>query len=318
MFTAGVWRQKTDPPTPVNVQPTEKNYVSHIILYDVPDQIEFAGEKIRLDEPDLAERFDKEMIVNTHFHSNTIILIKESNRWLPLIASVIRKYGIPDDFKYLPLVEGALSNARSPRGAVGFWQLLPATARELGLTVNREVDERYNPVRSTEAACKYILRAKEKFGTWINAAAAYNIGMRGLARNMQKQKSENYCDLLLNEETSRYIFRIVSLKTIIEDPEKYGFAMPESQLYTFVPLDSVNIEKSIPDLTKFAFSRGINYKILKRYNPWLRTNSLTIRSSRDSYIVAIPQKHADMVETNVEITDSLMVGEDRIEEDDNY
>lgn len=299
--------------TPVNrTSENAKSHENHVILRDIPESIDFAGESISLDDPDLAERFDREVILNTHFHSNTILLLKKSHRWFPLIEPVLERYGVPGDFKYLTLVEGALSNDVSPRGAVGFWQLLPSTARELGLEVNSEVDERYSPIKSTEAACKYILRAKEKFGTWTNAAASYNVGMRGLARSMEHQKMESYYDLLLNEETSRYIFRIVALKKIFENPAIYGFQIDENQLYQVEPVDSVVITSSIRDLTEFAFSEGINYKVLKRHNPWLRKNTLTVRKN-NSYVIVIPRNHPNTIQANVSISDSLMIGEDRID-----
>ena len=292
------------------------NQLNHVILQSFPDSVSFAGEWISLDEPDLAERYDREIILNTHFHSNTIILIKKSHRWFPLFEPILKKYEIPDDFKYLTLVEGALRNDRSPRGAVGFWQFLPATARELGLEVNNEVDERYCPIRSTNAACKYLLRAKDKFGTWTNAAASYNIGMRGLARNMEKQKVQSYYDLLLNEETSRYIFRIISLKEIFENPGNYGFRIDNDQFYQVEPVDSVIISSTISDLTNFAFSQGINYKILKRHNPWLRKNTLTIKRKLKPYVVVIPRSHPRAIREEITISDSMMIGEDRITDQD--
>ncbi|MBR9997643.1 MAG: lytic transglycosylase domain-containing protein [Cyclobacteriaceae bacterium] len=292
-----------------------KSDYAHIILQEFPDSVTFAGESISLVDPDLAERYDREIILNTHFHSNTILLIKKSHRWFPLIEPILLKYGIPDDFKYLTLVEGGLSNDVSPRGAVGFWQLLPSTARELGLEVNSEVDERYNPIRSTEAACKYILKAKEKFGTWTNAAASYNVGMRGLARSMESQKTVSYYDLLLNEETSRYIFRIIALKQIFEDPGSYGFQIGMDQLYMAEPVDSVFITSSIRDLTDFAFSKGINYKILKRHNPWLRKNTLTVKRTNRAYVIVIPRWHLSSIQADIAISDSTMIGEDRFMEE---
>jgi hypothetical protein len=302
-------------PDPAPEVITEKWEHPHIILHAVPESITFAGESISLSDPDLEERYDREIILNTHFHSNTILLMKKSNRWFPLIEPVLEKYGIPEDFKYLTLVEGGLSNDVSPRGAVGFWQLLTSTARELGLEVNAEVDERYNPIKSTEAACKYLLKAREKFGTWTNAAASYNMGMRGLARNMERQKLASYYDLLLNEETSRYIFRIVALKQIFENPGKYGFHINKNQLYQVEQVDSVYVTSSIRNLTDFAFSRGINYKILKRHNPWLRNNTLTIKRTSRAYAIVIPKVHDPSRETEISISDSAMIGEDRIIEE---
>ena len=296
--------------------PEDQRSYAHVILKEFPESIDFAGESIELDESDLIERYDREIILNTHFHSNTLLLLKKSRRWFPLIEPILVRYGVPDDFKYLTLVEGSLNNDVSPRGAVGFWQLLPSTARELGLEVNNEVDERYSPIKSTEAACKYILRAKQKFGTWTNAAASYNIGMRGLARNMEKQKVQSYYDLLLNEETSRYIFRIISLKEIFENPGNYGFRIDNDQFYQVEPVDSVIISSTISDLTNFAFSQGINYKILKRHNPWLRKNTLTIKRKLKPYVVVIPRSHPRAIREEITISDSMMIGEDRITDQD--
>ena len=292
----------------------DSNQVIHLV--GIPSVLTFAGEEMLLNEPDLVERFDREMIVNTHFHSNTILLLKRANRWFPQIEPILDDFGVPGDFIYLPLIESGLSNARSPKGAVGFWQLLPETARELGLEVNTEVDERYDPIKSTYAACQYLLKAKEKFGTWTNAAASYNMGMRGLARSMENQKVEHYRDLLLNEETSRYIFRIVSMKMIYENPDTYGFAMPEEALYARESLKEIIIKESQGNLADFAFSNGINYKILKRYNPWLRTNTLTIRQPGKEYKVLIPTEYNETVKLKTQISDSSMIGSDRYMDDE--
>jgi hypothetical protein len=285
---------------------------THVLVYPVPEVLEFAGEKIIMDDPDLRERFDNEIIVNTHFHSSTIFMIKKSNRWFPQMRPVLEEYGIPEDFLYLSMIESGLSNSESPKGAVGFWQFLPATARELGLEVNSQVDERYHPVKSTEAACKYLLKAKAKLGSWSNAAAAYNMGIRGLTRQMEKQKVDSYYDLLLNEETSRYVFRILSMKQIMENQEKYGFNIDEKDLYPVEDVKNIEISQTIPDLTTFAFEQGINYKILKRHNPWLRKNSLTIRSSGKTYNIKIPLNSSSSIHADILKTDSLLVNSERI------
>ena len=283
-----------------------------VLVYPVPEFLEFAGERVYMDDPDLRERFDNEIIVNTHFHSSTIFLIKKSNRWFPQMRPILEEYGIPEDFLYLSMIESGLSNDKSPKDAVGFWQFLPSTARELGLEVTSEVDERYDPVKSTEAACKYLLRAKENVGSWTNAAAAYNMGIRGLARQMEQQKVDSYYDLLLNEETSRYVFRVLSMKQIMENQEKYGFNIPEDELYPVEEVKIVEVDKTIPDLTEFAFSQGINYKILKRHNPWLRKSSLTVRSSKKTYSIKIPVDEANPIEASLQGTDSILINSDRI------
>ncbi len=309
IISAGIKGNESKSEEPVPAAKAEG--LVNIVLYPLPDHLEFAGEKVNLDDPDLRERLDKEIIVNTHFHSSTIFLIKKSNRWLPQMEPILKKYEIPYDFLYLSLIESGLENSRSPSGAVGYWQLLPETARELGLDVNKEVDERYNPIKSTEAACKYLLKAREKFGNWTNAAASYNIGMRGLARRMERQQVDSYYDLLLNDETSRYIFRVLAIKMIFENPKKYGFKIPKEELYTIEEVREVEVKESIPDLTAFAFSKGINYKILKRHNPWLRKNSLTIRKKGKEYLIQIPRNHNEIVQTKIHFTDSIIIGIDR-------
>jgi len=253
--------------------------------YPMPDNLSFAGEKMPLNDIDLKERYDKEILSNAYFHSNTLLLMKKSGRWFPIMTPILNENNIPLDFLYLPLVESGLSNVVSPRGAVGFWQLTEGSARELGLTVNSEIDERYNPVRSTEAACTFLLKAKEKFGSWTNAAAAYNMGMHALDKSMEMQKMDSYYDLLLNDETSRYIFRILAIKEIFTNPERY--------------------------LAEYALSLGLNYKLLKRYNPWLRTNHLTIKDPSGSIIINIPVNHPVYSREVPPAEDSLMIGDDR-------
>ena len=254
---------------------------------NLPDHVEFAGERVPLEDPDVWERLDRELHVNTFWHSNTIFLLKRGHRWLPEIEQIMNGYGIPSDLKYLPVIESDLQNVISPSKAVGFWQLLKDTAVEYGLEVNSEVDERFDPLKSTEAACKYLLKAHAKFGSWTNAAASFNIGMHGLQSGFKKQGVSSYYDLLTGDETSRYIFRAIAIKLIFEDPGAYGFHLNESSLYKKEPVKTIIIDHSIPNLRDFAFSQGINYKILKRHNPWLRKNKLTVRNGK-RYKILIP------------------------------
>ncbi len=256
---------------------------------ELPDQVKFAGERVPLEDPDVWERLDRELHVNTFWHSNTIFLLKRGHRWLPQIEKIMTDYGIPADLKYLAVIESDLQNVVSPSKAVGFWQLLKDTAVEYGLEVNSEVDERYDPLKSTEAACKYLLKAHDKFGSWTNAAASYNIGMRGLQSGFKKQGVSSYYDLLTGDETSRYIFRAIAIKLIFEDPGAYGFHLNESSLYHKEPVKTVIIDHSISNLRDFAFQQDINYKTLKRYNPWLRKNKLTVRKGK-KYKILIPEK----------------------------
>ena len=261
-------------------------------IIPTPTEVSFAGEVVPMSEPDLRERLDRELHVNANWHSNTILLIKRAHRWLPTISRILAENGVPDDFKYLPLIEsGLVESARSPMDAIGFWQLLKGTGKEFGLEVNKEVDERYDPIKSTEAACKYLKKAYAKFGSWADVAASYNIGMRGLERRLEEQNVDSYFDMLLNEETARYFFRVVSIKQIVENPEDYGFHITDDQRYTQPEFDTVTVTESIKDLVVFAQDHGISYKTLKRYNPWLRTKKLKVK--RNTYHILISKDPAE-------------------------
>ncbi len=254
---------------------------------DVPANITFAGEPVPLHIPDVYERLDKELQINTYFHSNTLFLIKRANRWLPQIEKILRENDVPEDFKYLPLIESALLNDVSPKNAVGYWQILKASGKEYGLEITNDVDERYDPLKATVAACKYIRQAYRKFGNWTLVAASYNRGMSGIGRALDNQKVDNYYDLFLNDETSRYVFRIIAIKEIIENPRRYGFQVNPKHLYKEEPLRYVEVNETIRDMVAFAKQHGTNYKLLKRHNPWLRDDKLTVRRGH-TYRIAIP------------------------------
>jgi hypothetical protein len=276
----------SDPGTMI-VDLEERSHPLPAVSFDIPEGTTFAGEAVPLDIPDVRERFDKELQINTYFHSNTIFLIKRAHRWLPQIEEILRSNDIPDDFKYLPLIESNLLNAISPKDAVGYWQILEESGKEFGLEISREVDERYDPLKATEAACKYLARAYRKFGNWTIVAASYNRGMSGMQRALDGQKVNSYYDLYLNEETSRYVFRILAIKEIVQNPEKYGFHIRQKHLYNQEPLRYVEVNETIRDLVDFAKDQGTNYKLLKRHNPWLREEKLTVRKGK-SYLIALP------------------------------
>jgi hypothetical protein len=259
------------------------------ISFDVPTTATFAGEPMPLALPDVQERLDKELQINIYFHSNTIFLIKRANRWLPQIEKILKAHNIPEDFKYLPLIESNLMNVVSPAEAVGYWQILKSSGKEYGLEINKEVDERYDPLKATEAACRYLNKAYQKFGNWTLVAASYNRGMNGLDRAIENQKENSYYDLFLNEETSRYVFRIVAIKEIIENPGKYGFKINPKHLYDEEPLRYIEVNESIRDLVTFAKKYNTNYKLIKRHNPWLRDETLTVKKGQ-TYQIAIPAK----------------------------
>jgi hypothetical protein len=252
-----------------------------------PVSIDFAGEAAPLQMADVRERLDRELLINANLDATTLLIIKRANRVFPIIEPILAKYGVPDDFKYLAVIESGLVNAVSPAGARGVWQFMPATAKEKGMEVNDMVDERYHLEKSTEAACKYLLEAKAKFGNWTLAAASYNGGMTGVTKQIEMQQVESYYDLLLNDETSRYVFRILALKEIMKSPEKFGFNVGANEMYVNLPSKVITVDSSIPDLASFAKSQGINYKILKIHNPWLRDKKL-INQGKKRYEIQIP------------------------------
>lgn len=257
---------------------------NHVFL---PLNVAFASERVPVELVDVQERLDREMTVNINLHSSTSLIIKRANRYFPIIEPILKKHGIPDDFKYLCVIESALTNATSPAGAKGFWQFMPATAKEYNLEVSDTVDERYHLEKATEAACVYLKKAYAKFGNWTLTAAAYNRGIAGIERQVQAQGVNDYYDMFLNQETTRYIFRILALKEIMNNPDKYGYVFPKEALYRSVKTKTVNVSSSIEDLQTWALEQGINYKILKLHNPWLIDTNLTVSTGK-SYVIQIP------------------------------
>jgi membrane-bound lytic murein transglycosylase D len=255
---------------------------------ELPADLKFAGEKVPVDYFDVREDLDRELLVNVYWQSHTMILIKRANRYFPMIERVLRHNGVPDDFKYLAVAESDLSNLVSPQQAVGFWQFVNGTARDYHLEVNNEVDERYHIERSTEAACVFLKESYERYGSWTMAAASYNIGRSGLDEQIKRQKSDYYYDLLLNEETGRYIYRVLALKLILSNPEEYGFYASDNDLYPMIPTYEVTVDGPVEDFADFAAKYGINYKVLKIFNPWLRDNKLT-NTKNKTYYIRIPK-----------------------------
>ncbi|HEA30650.1 MAG TPA: lytic transglycosylase domain-containing protein [Leeuwenhoekiella sp.] len=261
----------------------------NVYAIPLPKQVNFAGEPAPLNNPDIRERMDRELLVNTYWQSNGLLLIKRAHKYFPIIEPILKEEGIPDDFKYLAVIESGLTQAVSPAGARGFWQLLSSTGRELGLEVNDNVDERYNIERATYAACEYLKDSKENWGRWTLAAAAYNAGNTGIDRRLEEQDVNSYYDLLLGEETGRYIFRILALKEILGDPAKFGFNFKQEDLYHEVPTYEVKVDTAVTDFVRFAQGFDINYKILKIHNPWLREDHLN-NGSHKEYFIKIPKK----------------------------
>ncbi len=257
---------------------------NHVFLYK---PLNFSNENVPVNITDVKERLDREMVVNINYHSNTTLVIKRANRFFPIIEPILKKNGIPDDFKYLCVIESALSNVTSPAGAKGFWQFMPATASEYGLEVSDTVDERYDLVKATEAACDYFNKAHDRFGNWTLVAAAFNRGTAGIQRQLDKQMVKSYYDLFITEETSRYVFRILALKEIMSDPSKYGFNIPIEARYPLEKTNKIRVSDDIDDLYQFAKDQGINYKLLKLHNPWLQSDRLEVRSGK-TYQIEIP------------------------------
>lgn len=261
----------------------------NVYALELPEKMDFAGETVPLNDPEVRERMDRELLVNTYWQSNGLLIFKRAHKYFPIIEPLLKQYGIPDDFKYLAIAESALENNSSPAGAAGFWHFMKATGKEYGLEINDYVDERYNLELATKVATEYLNRAKNKFGSWTLAAAAYNAGSGGINNQLERQKVSNYYDLLLNAETSRYVFRILAFKEILSNPKKYGFNFREQDLYKPIPSFKVKVDTSVTDFADFAKKFDINYKILKTHNPWLRDNYLK-NASRKEYFIEIPEK----------------------------
>lgn len=255
---------------------------------EIPDAVSFSGEKMPLNQFDVKEALDRELLSNAYFHSQTLRYLKLAPRYFSVIEPILKEKGIPDDFKYLAVAESGLNpRAVSPANATGLWQLMKATAQQYGLEVSSEVDERYHVEKSTYAACDYLLDAYKKYGSWTLVAASYNGGMAGIQRQLTRQKTEDYYDLLLVEETQRYVFRIAALKLIMENPKRYNFVVDEKEKYPVIKTKEITINGAVADFADFAKENGTSYKMLKDFNPWLRDNNLT-NSAGKKYVVKIP------------------------------
>jgi hypothetical protein len=267
-----------------------RNY--KVYSLNLPSKLIFAGESVPLHQFDVRESLDRELLLNTYWQSQSILLHKRAYRWFQKISPILKANGIPDDFKYLALIESGFTNAVSPSGASGFWQFLDKTGVNYGLTVNENVDERYHVQKSTEAACRYFQEAYKKFGNWTLVAASYNMGINGLNKQVETQKVANYYDLLLNQETGRYIYRILALKEILENPQKYGFVLRKKDLYPQIPIEQLQVDSSITNIADFSQKLGLNYKLIKLLNPWLRQNTLDNKEKK-KFVIEIPAKNYD-------------------------
>ena len=263
-----------------------ENY--QVFAIPLPKTLNFAGDRVPLENIFVRDNLDREILVNTYWHSNTFLYQKRAKRWFPEIERILAKNNMPDDLKYLALVESGLDNVKSPAGAAGFWQFLASTARGYDLEVNQYVDERYNLSKSTEAACKYLKIAYKQFGTWSLAAASYNMGKGGLNNQLTKQKVNSYWELYLNRETSRYVYRILAAKLILSNSENFGFTLRNQDYYRPYSTYSIKVDSSISDLAQFALDNGTNYATMRHLNPWIRGFILP-NSTGKTYEIKFPK-----------------------------
>ncbi|KGL63711.1 lytic transglycosylase domain-containing protein [Polaribacter sp. Hel1_85] len=282
LFYNAINKTEIDPKTS-----THKTY--KIKSLKLPTDLNLAGERVPLEKLDIRERMDRELLVNTYWQSNGLLLIKRANKYFPILEPLLKKYGLPDDFKFLALAESAFIDETSSAGAAGMWHFMKTTGKEYGLEINSNVDERYNIEKATKVAAEYLKKSKERFYSWTLAAAAYNAGNYGISKRLKIQQVNNYYDALLPDETERYVFRIIALKEVISNPEKYGFVFDQEDLYTIPETRTVKVDTAISNIANFAKKFGITYKELKIHNAWLRENKLN-NKSRKLYEIKIPVK----------------------------
>lgn len=269
-------------------QAAHPHSAAEVVNPEIPAKVKFAGQTIDLDRTDMYERLDRELTAMAFTHGNTLLTIKRANRYFPVLAPILKANGVPEDLLYLACIESYLNpRAYSPAKAAGLWQFIPSTAKEYGLEVNEYVDERYDPEKSTEAACRYLKSAYGKYGNWESAAASYNGGMGRLTRELSGQQQKSAFDLFLNEETSRYIYRLLAMKMIMEHPSRYGYRLTECQLYQPLEFEEIEVSGPVDDWTQWALDHNTSYLMLREYNPWIRSSKLPNPSGR-TYIVRIP------------------------------
>ncbi len=262
-----------------------------IYSLNIPDNLHFAGEQVPLADFDVKERYDRELLTNVYWQSQTLLMIKRSEKYFPVIEKILKNNSIPADFKYVALAESGLQPmVVSPANAASWWQFLAQTGKIFGLEINDEVDERYHLEKATEAACKYFQQAYKEFGSWALVAASYNMGIEGVKKQLQQQRVNSYYDLYLNQETARYVLRILAIKEVLEHKEKYGFNLVKNHLYENPPVVQVKVSKPIEDLAVFAKDLNCNYKQLKLLNPWLRKSSLLNKDAK-TYTILLPKEN---------------------------
>lgn len=274
---------ETDQPHPTEVKP------STIKPFPLPKTLNVAGELMPLDKLDVQESLDREILVNTYWQSNNLLMLKRSDKWFPIITPILKENGIPEDFKYLALIESGLQNIVSPAGAAGPWQIMKGTALDHGLEVNSEIDERYQMVKATKVACEYLNEAHHRFNNWTLAAASYNMGMAGTAKRLAEQRVNSYYDLRLNSETGRYVYRLAALKHIHEHLEDYGYVYHKTAGYSLPVFDTITVNSSVPSWIDWSIEHHTTYKALRLYNPWLRASKLS-NSANNTYQILVAKE----------------------------
>lgn len=269
-------------------EPSKEIATLHFLAPEIPKSMTFAGKKIDFSGLDLKERLDRELVVNNFWHSRTILSLKRAHRWFPMIKKILDSENVPQDFVYLAVIESGLQNVRSYRGANGFWQLMEPTGKEYGLRINKQVDERLDVKKSTLAACLYVKNAHEKLHSWILAAAAYNMGVKALNNELDRQHVTNYFDLSLNTETSRYVFRILAIKLLFQSPKKYGFYLDSSDLYAPYQTQAIKIDSTVKNLVDWSINHKVTLKIFRKLNPWVLGDGLKVKKGQE-FIFKIPK-----------------------------
>ena len=275
------------PPSSPSVMRTDLGPLQQVRPPAIIEGVDFSGTPLPLERVGVRERMERELLIGTFRHSSTLLTLKRSGRWFPIIEPILVDSGIPVDFKYLSVIESGLANAVSPSDARGFWQFMEPAAEEFGLRVDRDVDERYHVEKATRSACAYLNEAYDRYGDWILAAASYNMGMSGLSRRMEEQAGNTYWDLNLNEETARYVYRLYATKQVMEHPEAHGFLMEAEDWWSPLQTKDTVVVDTIDDLAEFAAKRGVSYNALKTLNPWLRSGRLPIGDDQ-YYVIRLP------------------------------
>jgi membrane-bound lytic murein transglycosylase D len=276
----------------VHVEEEAKEIPSLFTLPKIPSKIIFCGEQIDLTDEDVREKLDREILVNAYFQSATVLSLKRSKRYFPQIEKIFKEEKVPEDLKYLTVIESGLSQAVSPVGAQGFWQFMPFTAKEFDLEISPEVDERLHIEKSTRAACQYLKKANASLNDWLLTAASYNRGVAGVRSDMNWQGTDHYFDTDMNSETGRYVYRLLAVKLLFENPELYGYDITKMELYQPFKTENVRIKKTIPSIAKWSLKKGFNFKIITKLNPWLKGNRLTIRKKH--YTLLIPHSSQNL------------------------